>query len=149
MDKDSTIKSLVAAGFYLGGSRHMAEKYPDKIKVTEKTDWDFSCIDSPKNMRLLNLWGFRKACEENSYLDNTAKSIWKHHNHNIDVVARVKMDIYKAAFESIPADIYIKHLWKSAPGREKRRSGPDFKNHVRDYFNSLFKMHEATSKFNF
>jgi hypothetical protein len=39
-------QALIDRGFNLGGSRYMAAKYPDKISVTEETDWDFYCDDT-------------------------------------------------------------------------------------------------------
>jgi hypothetical protein len=36
---EEIINKLKEAGYGLGGSRNMAAKYPDKVKVSDDTDW--------------------------------------------------------------------------------------------------------------
>lgn len=46
--------------FKLTGSRFMAEKYPDYIRPTENSDWDYYGEYSEENLNFLKLFGFEK-----------------------------------------------------------------------------------------
>lgn len=129
---------LIVFGFQLGGSRRMAEKYGDLIPITEKTDWDLYCADSSANRAHLTSLGFYRVKANNKqYWDNLLVDIYKHHEHDIEVLIRKDCVIYSRAFESISAETYRFRLWKSYPGLEVENLQA-FRAGVCAYFNSLF-----------
>ena len=129
---------LMASNFGLGGSRRMAAKYPELIKISDNTDWDFYCSDTAANRDYLDSLGFAKIEAENrNYWDNLLLDIYKHPTENIEVLIRSDRELYQQCFESIEGQVFYDKLWKSAPhqlGSHKNR----FRQQVCSYFNDLF-----------
>lgn len=130
---------LKAQGFKLGGSRRMAEKFPDKFPNPLKADWDFYGQDTADNRAFLTKHGFVVVPAENrTYWDDLLVDIFKSDMHpDIEVLLRSDADGYSRAFESIPVDEYINRLWKSAPHINTQHKLP-FRASVCAYFNALF-----------
>jgi hypothetical protein len=113
---DKLIEAIKTQGFILGGSRKMAEKYPDKIKVHEATDWDFYCPDTPENRGWLNANGFDVIAAKNrNYWDSLLTDIYKHRERPIEVLVRKNVPLYQFCFDSIAAETFRYRLWKSCP----------------------------------
>lgn len=132
------IAELLSKGFCLSGSRRMAEKYPEKIKITDSTDYDFYCPESQENRDFLAAKGFYKVdCHNKNYWDTLLVDIFKHNKYNIEVLIRKNVPLYQMAFESIGADTFYYRLWKSCPeiGLENRSA---FSASVCAYFSTLF-----------
>lgn len=136
----SDIRKLLDAGFKLGGSRRMAEKYPHLIVVNDETDYDFYAQNSSQNIAYLMDNGFEQIdCQNRNYWDDLLVSIWKKPDGKIEVLLRSDAILYAAAFENIPADTYYKYLWKSSPllvGLEKGF----LRGFIQTYFNLLFRL---------
>jgi hypothetical protein len=133
------IKVLKQNGFRLGGSRRMAEKFPDKIQVGPETDWDLYGEDSEENRACLASLGFAVVDAPNrDYWDNLLVDMFQHPDHHVQVLLRSDVECYTAAFESIDAETFINWLWKSSPKRDSRLSRHHFSAIVCDHFNRLF-----------
>lgn len=128
---------LIDRGFYLGGSRRMAEKYPEFVFVTEKTDYDFNVQHSDDVQDYLDELGFVKDERDDfGYKDNQAMEFWS--KGNVTVITRKDVDIYKKAFESVTCDEYIRQHWKSSDYLDDKFD----KLKTMDFFNKKFKEYE-------
>lgn len=133
---------LLTAGFKLGGSRRMAEKYPDQIKVGPDTDWDFYGENCSHTRAALKALGFSAIEAPNrDYWDDLLVDIFKHDTYPIEVLLRNEVDIYSAAFESISAERFMGELWKSSPCRTDGLTKIQFSASVCAAFNRLFIEH--------
>jgi hypothetical protein len=138
------IDTLKERGFRLGGSRRMAEKFPDKIQVGPETDWDLYGEDSEENRALLASIGFALVDAPNrDYWDNLLVDMYQHPDQAVQVLLRSDVECYTAAFESIDAETFIDRLWKSSPKRDWRLSKQHFLAIVCDHFNRLFNEHKV------
>lgn len=136
------IDELTAAGFGLGGSRRMAQKYPQQIIVSEETDWDLYGSDTPENRQLLLDKGFYLVDAPNrSYWDDLLADMYKHSDLPIEVLIRKSATIYKSSFEALSAEVFMEKLWKSSPLRDPDICKAQFSIQVMDYFNGLFRLH--------
>jgi hypothetical protein len=139
------INALKQRGFRLGGSRRMAEKFPDKIQVGPGTDWDLYGEDTGENRAFLASLGFALVNAPNrDYWDNLLVDMYQHPDQDVQVLLRSDVECYTAAFESIDADTFIDRLWKSSPKRDSRLSKQHFSAIVCDHFNRLFNECRAT-----
>ena len=118
---------------YLGGSRRMAQKYPDRVFVTDKTDWDYNAQHCKEVIDFLQKVG-EPIDGEPSYNDDQAMYFYRLPN-NVTVVTRKDLNLYIRAFESVDVDLYCKHYWKSS----NELVGKFCKGKTRSYFNKLFK----------
>lgn len=139
------VEKLRGRNFYLGGSRRMAEKYPDKIAqyIKSNTDWDFCCIDTKDNRQFLTDNGF-EMCNpygRSSYWDDLLIDMYKHPLHPIDVLIRHDVKVYSSAFEALSAEVFLERLWKSSPLRNPRQPVECFRKEASKYFNGLFRLH--------
>jgi hypothetical protein len=145
MNEDSqTTKAdeLIALGFRLGGSRRMAQKYPDRVTVKAETDYDLYCPNEPEFVEVMKAHGFSEvAWQHHNYWDDMLIGIWKSEdNPEIEILVRKDVEKYTQAFEIISADMYVKYLWKSSPLRDNNIADPIFCNGVKHFFNSLFQL---------
>jgi hypothetical protein len=144
MDKTITtcVDELSALGFRLGGSRRMAQKYPEQVKIGEDTDYDLYCPNEPKFIDAMTERGFSEVdCKHHNYWDDMLIAIWKSDAHpNIEILVRKDVEKYTKAFEIIGADMYIDYLWKSSPKRDNNIADPIFCAGVKIFFNSLFRL---------
>ena len=132
------IEVLKQRGFRLGGSRRIAEKYPDKIRIGTESDWDLYGEDSEENRASLASLGFAVVDAPNrDYWNNLLVDMFQHPDHDVQVLLRSDVECYTAAFESIDAETFINRLWKSSPKRDSRLSRQHFSAIVRDHFNRL------------
>jgi hypothetical protein len=134
--KDDLIALLQGEGFYLGGSRRMAEKYPSDIIITRPdTDWDFSAQHNADTVRKLKALGFKKL-SGTGYKDSQAVQFYE--MGGVQVVTRYNIDVYRSAFEAVEPGIYKAKLWKSSPQITHFN-----KRKVRNYFNAMFDLHSS------
>lgn len=140
--KSALADELISLGFRLGGSRRMAQKYPEQVKVSEDTDYDLYCPDDPKFIEAMTARGFHELnCQHHNYWDDMLLAIWKNDARpEIEILVRKDIEKYTQAFESIGADMYVKYLWKSSPLRDNNISDPIFCEGVKNFFNSLFRL---------
>lgn len=139
---DSLIKELRDRGFYLGGSRRMAEKYPNQIIISSDTDYDFCCDDTQENRQFLINNGFTKIeAEDRTYWDDLLVDIYKHTEYPIEVLVRASKSIYQDAFEALSAEVFMEKLWKSSPLTDPNMPKKFFRMKVCDYFNGMFRLH--------
>lgn len=138
------LESIKSNGFKLGGSRRMAEKYPDHLTLAPDTDWDFYAQDTKENRKWLSANGFEAVtANDRTYWDNLLCDIFMNSQQpNIEILLRSDVDGYSRAFESIPADEYVNRLWKSAP-HIKTVHKSAFRASVCAYFNVLFLIYGA------
>jgi hypothetical protein len=102
--------------FHLGGSRRMAEKFPDRFKLDDKTDYDFYGQDTKENRAFLESNGFQLVQADNrDYWDSLLADMYKSECGTVEVLLRSDVGKYKAAFESVDADTFYYRLWKSCP----------------------------------
>lgn len=135
------ISDLFDAGFKLGGSRRMAEKYPDDVKIGPDTDWDFYAEDTKSNRDFLAANGFeRLECPNKNYWDDLLVDIFKHHELPIEVLLRNQVSVYSETFEGISAQFFINKLWKSSPVRDQDVPQAAFKDSVCKTLNKLFRV---------
>ncbi len=140
MNQHELISKITDNDFHLGGSRRMAQLYPDLVKVGDSTDWDFYCADTTINRKLLVSWGFRRVDLKNrNYCDDLLVDIYKHDELNVEALVRFDIDVYKRAFESITGEQFVKFIWKSSP-HVTVYDKPKFRNNVCMFLNSLFKL---------
>ena len=146
-DIQAAAQLLLDNEFYLGGSRKMAQKYPQQITVTEETDWDFYCANTIERRIFLGQLGFEKVEAENrNYWDDLLDDIFKHPSLPFEVLIRKDVEIYRSSFDALSAEVFIDRLWKSSP-----KAHPEIKtNHIAkgifrqevcNYFNCIFKLH--------
>ena len=109
---DNIIKQL-SEKFTLTGSRRMAEKYPEHIKVSDDSDYDFCGKLSQENIKFLWSLGFEEAVDGEAYESIRHRLVFKH--KNIDVILHEEIDNYIQCFESISAYDYMHFYWKSSP----------------------------------
>ena len=134
------VDQLKQAGFRLGGSRRMAEKYPDRVIVSDLADWDFYCDDTQANRDFLTANGFHLVQADNrDYWDDLLVDMYKHASQPVEVLVRKDVELYSRSFESIPCDDFVHGLWKSSPHVSQPLHMPTFRAGVCDYFNRLFK----------
>ena len=59
-NKSKTTKAdeLIALGFRLGGSRRMAQKYPEQVIIKDETDYDLYCPNEPEFIEAMKVNGF-------------------------------------------------------------------------------------------
>lgn len=139
---NSLIDELTAAGFGLGGSRRMAQKYPSQIAISDETDWDLYGSDTPENRQLLIDKGFYLVdAADRTYWDDLLADMYKHQEFPIEVLIRKSASIYKSSFESLSAEVFMERLWKSSPMRDVNICKAQFSIQVRDYFNGIFRLH--------
>ncbi len=144
MSTTELVEKLRGRNFYLGGSRRMAEKYPDKIAqyIKPSTDWDFCCIDTKENREVLEHLGFiLQPRNGERYWDNLLVDMYKHPEQPVDVLIRHDVKIYADAFESLSPEVFINTLWKSSPTRNPNEPLSYFRDRVSKYFNGLFRLH--------
>lgn len=135
-------KALFDRGLHIGGSRYMAAKYPDKIAITDDTDWDFYCDDTIEKRVLLTGLGFEKVEAENrNYWDDLLIDIYKHPTLPFEVLLRKDVEIYRSAFDAISAEVFIGRLWKSSPTANPELCRAAFRSQCCEYFNGLFRLH--------
>lgn len=128
-------KNIEDYGFKLCGSRRMAEKYPNQIKITPNTDWDIYGPFNLENIDLLQQLGFHHDTPNPKYCDDLVHSIWKKDGFNGQVILRHLAHIYTESFEAISAEAFLHRLWKSSPHCKPT------KNDITKYFNGLFRLH--------
>jgi hypothetical protein len=139
------IKTLRERGFLLGGSRDMALRFPEAVKVGPLTDWDFNGQYTEKAVDILVQLGFfvgffsKSAC---GYRDNQVEEIFRHEHHPIQVVLRKDIFLYQTVWKGLDAQTYVEKIWKSAPSRGGKKADKAFYQEVTDYFNAKFKEHE-------
>jgi len=139
MNLETLIEKMKLYGFELGGSRRMAEKFPEYIKLSDSTDWDFYCSNDDKYHDFLNDNGFMKLDTPNhDYWDDFLLEIWKHEEFAIEVLIRTDVNSYKNVFESITPGNFIDNLWKSAPHLKGGINKSQFKANVCARFNQMF-----------
>lgn len=110
------VLQLVTNSFRLGGSRRMAEKYPEHVSVTDTTDYDFYCSDTQENRYLLESIGFYLVkADIREYWDSLLVDIYKHGVYPIECLVRKDIELYSKVFEGISVDDYRFRLWKSNP----------------------------------
>ena len=136
------IDELTSAGFGLGGSRRMAQKYPALVQIGADTDWDLYCNDTPENRKLLLDKGFQMIEAENRlYWDDLLIDMYKHETLPIEVLIRKDCAIYRSSFEALSGEVFVERLWKSSPQRDPNMCKANFSMSVRDYFNGIFMLH--------
>lgn len=146
-DHREAAQALLDRGFFLGGSRRMAEKYPHQIQVTPETDWDFYCADTIEKRVLLAQLGFeKKECENRNYWDDLLVDIFTHPKLPFEVLIRKDVEIYRSSFDALSAEVFIERLWKSSPKadpviKECHRAKSKFRADVCRYFNCIFALH--------
>lgn len=118
--------------FYLGGSRRMAEKYPDLIFPKWDADYEYNVQHSDEATRLLSLIG-EKQKGSMKYNDDQAVDFYIL-DGGVSVVTRKNLDVYIKAFEMVDPQDYISFLWKSSPGLTQ----PFSRDLTRQHFNKLF-----------
>jgi hypothetical protein len=139
------IDELLAAGFGLGGSRRMAQKYPTLVQIGGDTDWDLYCNDTSENRQLLLDKGFLMIEAENRlYWDDLLVDMYKHKSLPIEVLIRKDCTIYRSSFEALSGEVFVERLWKSSPTRDPNMCKASFCMSVRDYFNGIFRLHGFT-----
>jgi len=137
---DAMVRALFDRGFRLGGSRRMAQKFPDAVVIGPHTDWDFYGDESHANHNLLQMMGFGLLdCPNRDYWDDLLVSMYQHPTMPIQVLLRSDTETYTSAFESIDSTTFVTKLWKSSPLLLDYMSGGHFKETVRAYFNELFR----------
>lgn len=108
---------------YLHGSRRKAAEI-GKWDLPEGTDYDYAVdylyikfIDTA----LRNGW---KECVDKSYLDSNSSVVLERdiRGDKVQVSARDPLEVYKKAFESIPAEEYFDKYWKKPENRCKYTS---------------------------
>ncbi len=120
----------------------MAAKYPEKIKITEETDWDFYCDDTMEKRILLGQLGFvKKDCPNRNYWDDLLIDIFDHPTLPFEVLIRKDVAIYKSAFDSLSAEVFVDRLWKSSPQANPNLCKAAFRQQVCNYFNGIFALH--------
>lgn len=103
-------------GFYLGGSRRMNQLYPDVVRITDNTDYDFYCAGTPAQYDALSSMGFEIVnAKDRSYWDNLLVDIWINKRYGIECLIRSDVGLYKRVFDSININDYALRLWKSNP----------------------------------
>ena len=118
----------------------MAQKYPELIKITDATDWDYYCEDTPEKRDFLSKMGFELIlAKDKGYWDILLIDIYKNRKLGIEVLIRKDCQIYRDAFESISPETYYYRLWKSCPAVEVQNMIA-FKASVCAYFNALFRL---------
>ena len=122
--------------FYLGGSRKMAEKHPDRVQVTDDTDWDYNVPCGAEVEDILRKLGdFTSNSFTNAdYKDDQAVSYFCTPTRNVTVITRKDLEVYATAFEMVDVDLYLTKYWKSSPHLEK----PFCKLETKLYFDGLF-----------
>jgi hypothetical protein len=120
--------------FYLGGSRRMAKKFYEEVHVNSATDYDLYATSSQDAEDILAMAGFTRSLIDDLYLDDQAVSIWK--KGDVQVVLRKNAEFYEKVFESISAEYYVNHLWKSSQVFE---SHPERRALIGEHFNQMFR----------
>lgn len=105
---------LMDMGFTLGGSRRMAQKYPQRVIPKADADWDLYVSWSLDALRTLKMLGFYEKSVDRNYRDNSAAEIWEHKSLRVQVVLRINTDRYREMFESLTVGEYLR-IWKSNP----------------------------------
>lgn len=127
---------------YLGGSRRMAHKYG--FDVGKDTDYDFYATYSEELVDALFEGGFGTTSTTSDHygygLDSEAIQIF--YRDNVQIVLRKDAIFYERVFESIPLDIYINYLWKSAPHVQDMENHQvmEFRNRIGQLFNMFFEL---------
>lgn len=137
---ETKAEELISLGFRLGGSRRMAQKYPESVLIKPETDYDLYCPNEPEFIEKMKANGFSEInCKHHNYWDDMLIGIWKSEaNPEIEILVRHDVEKYRQAFEIISADMYVGFLWKSSPLRDNNIADPVFCNGVKCFFNSLF-----------
>lgn len=116
----------------------MAQKNPEVVKINDETDFDYNVQHSDDAIKLLERLGERQHGNP-AYNDNQAVDFWVLKN-GVTVITRKNLEVYKAAFELVGVEDFVKFHWKSSPylvdGFKRDRT--------RDYFNNLFDHVEKT-----
>ena len=123
--------------FYLGGSRRMAQKYPDKIIINESTDYDYNTQHNDSVVAYLISEGFLPQYGNPEYKDDQAVCFFT--NGSVSVITRENIEVYEAAFEMVSAQDYLDYHWKSSHCLK----APFNKIRTRDFFNNLFTIAEG------
>lgn len=136
-DPKSLAYLLIEKGFYLGGSRYFSN-ISDLIKINKNTDWDLFGENSIKNKFILEECGFTMTMDKvdnDRHIDNLKLSpdddtsyrywyykgddllayIYTHNIHNIQVLLRTDVELYKKVFYELTPQFYHDKIWKSSP----------------------------------
>jgi hypothetical protein len=132
------VAHLFDKGFFLGGSRRMAAKYPNEVKVDAATDWDFYGHYTSTAVDQLVELGFT-AKDPTEYYDDELIQMFVSEDRAIQVLLRKDVYLYRQVFESIPVELYVRSLWKSSPLRPRTETAKDFNDRVSGWFNAKFK----------
>jgi hypothetical protein len=139
LSENAMVEALLSTGvFFLGGSRRMAEKYPEQVSVGVLTDWDIYGAYTCTCVAHLERLGF-DFTPTPDYHDDLLDAIFKHPKHNIQVLLRSDVETYRLAFEAVPVNVFVNHLWKSSPKRPKGVTDKVMFERNLTYFNRLFK----------
>jgi len=126
--------------FQLGGSRRINEKFPNQIYLTEETDWDLYCADTPENIKILAEFGFELFVPKRvlpEYVDNLFVALYKHKKYNIEVITRRHVGLYGGIFENLTLDEFVDKIWKSSP-TNKSKNVYKFRQQVKNLMNDMF-----------
>lgn len=117
------VKTLVAAGFYLHGSR---SKLPADIVGTD-ADWDltFPVLDlgvhSTENHRILKELGFSLAVDDQDMYDGSEmvqcpnfREYWVHESEHVTAIRRKDERLFRQAWDSIGPYAFEQFVWKRA-----------------------------------
>jgi hypothetical protein len=115
------------------GSRWFAERYPSAIQIDDSvTDFDFYCMDTESNRKILDDLGFYFTQNVPVYpLDDLAVAIYC--KDKIQVIVRSDTAKYANTILNIQPEFYRDFLWKSGPNKPERMQ-------IQRIFNQLFKM---------
>lgn len=139
--KYPVIYDLQIMGFYLGGSRRMAQLHPNQVKVNLTADWDFYCDDTVENHVILLELQFQPKAKL-GLRDSECVDIYCHPKWPVQAVVRKDAEFYKRCFESIPVTDFLEIIWKGSPSRTKSYN----KEEVVKYFNALYERKKGSEK---
>lgn len=136
MQMDNKLKEILAepTRFLQCGSRWFADRYPDIIQISDQTDWDFYCLHTDSNIKILDELGFKCVAENKGCiypLDDLAVSIYM--RCDVQVITRTDTAKYAKTLLHIDPLFYRDFLWKSGPKRPERSQ-------IQCILNQLFKM---------
>jgi hypothetical protein len=126
-------KNVLESGlFSLGGSRYMATKYPDIIKINENTDWDFYCdVNDTAAVQWIADNGIYMVSSTAYPFDDLAEKIVV--GNDFQIIVRKDAVKYKRVLDLIDPEFYRDYLWKSGPNKPGRGQ-------IQAIFNQLFSM---------
>lgn len=126
------ITEMIDLKFVMGGSRYMAEKFPEDIKVSDNTDYDFNCANKPEYLNWMTDNGFKQHEYAKGYCDVNCHSVWIHSLYDIQVIVRNDIDAYGMVFKNMTPSFYKRFVWKSSNILENDRNG------IRETMNTMY-----------